>query len=352
MPIGKTGRRPLPHRHCSLRMCVSFFSWCTGRAQQEIFSDQFNGKSYLWRTLSLVIFFSICTLAEAGQLEWIKQTRFFAYTPSGFHFEHDQPIFASRDSIAQDLPLLRRYADGLILYATDNSTADILAVAHDLKFKAVILGIWSVSDRNEIQRGIDLARHYPKLVRAISVGNEGLFWRWYTKSQLVYAIDIIRTALPNLALATTEPFASYLGEPAKIDCEQQDFLLPTVHPVFEQWFSPAASAQSVEFIENVVTRLIQLCQKPVLIKETGVPSGPQGQGYSEQAQRLFWQTLLTKMKAHSQVSVAFFEAFDAPWKMAEMQKTTGKRDEREQYWGWFTHDRKAKKVVQLLTVHQ
>ena len=56
------------------------------------------------------------------------------------------------------------------------------------------------------------------------------------------------------------------------------------------------------------------------------------------------------MKTRPGVSVALFEAFDAPWKVTEMEKQSGKRDERERYWGWFNHERKPKAVVDLLKV--
>lgn len=304
----------------------------------------------MWRALFLGIVVSVSTASQAAPLDWLKQSLFFAYTPSEFHFEQGQPVFASRKNIAQDLRLLRHYSNGLILYSTDKSTEHILDIAHELKFNAVILGVWTVTDMDEINLAVKLARRYPELVRVIAVGNEGLFWKRYNKTELTQAMKIIRTALPNIALTTTEPFSSYLGVPATIDCANQDFLLPTIHPVFEKWFTPSGITQSVEFVDNIVTRLTELCHKDVLVKETGVPSGPGKQSYSEQQQRMFWQQLLDKMKTRPEVSVALFEAFDAPWKVTEMKKQSGNLDEREQYWGWFNHEGEPKAVVDLLNV--
>lgn len=304
----------------------------------------------MWRAISIGVLVCVAAAAQAVQFDWIKRSLFFAYTPSQFYFEHDRPVFASRNSIAQDLQLLRRYSDGLILYSTDKSTDDILTISHELNFNVVILGIWTITDKNEINRTIELAHRYPKLVRAIAVGNEGLFWKRYTKAELAQTMQAIRTALPDIALTTTEPFSSYLGTPTTLDCSNQDFLLPTIHPVFESWFSPSAMSQSVDFVDSIVTRLSKLCRKQVLVKETGVPSGPAYAFYSEQQQRMFWQQLLVKVNAKPDVSVALFEAFDAPWKVTEMKKQSGKYDVRERYWGWFTHERKPKAVVDLLRV--
>ena len=304
----------------------------------------------MWRAFFMGILVCVTLATQAAQLDWLKPSLFFAYTPSGFHFEHDRPVLASRKSIAQDLRLLRRYSNGLILYSTDDSTKDVVETAQELNFDVIILGIWTVTDTDEINRAVALARRYPALIRAISVGNEGLFWKRYNKTQLAQAIKGIRMVLPYIALTTSEPFSSYLGEPALIDCANQDFLLPTIHPVFETWFTPSATTQSVEFVDNIVTRLIQRCHKEILIKETGVPSGPTKESYSEQLQRMFWQQLLHKVKTKSNVSVALFEAFDAPWKVTEMKKQSGKSDERERYWGWFHHAREPKAVVGLLKV--
>ena len=302
----------------------------------------------MWRALLIWGIVSVSAATQAAQLDWLKQSQFFSYTPSEFHFEQDKPIFADRKSIAKDLRLLRHYSNGLILYSTDRSTEHILEIASELKFNAVILGIWTITDNDEINRAVELARRHPSLVRAIAVGNEGLFWNRYHKMQLTKVMKIIRASLPNVALTTTEPFASYLGSPVKLDCGNQDFMLPTIHPIFENWFTPGGTMQSVEFVENIVMHLSQRCNKYVLVKETGVPSGPWKQSYSEQQQRIFWLQLLAKMKTKPNVSVALFEAFDAPWKVAEIKKLSGVNDEREQYWGWFTHERKPKAVVGVL----
>lgn len=304
------------------------------------------------RVLILTLLAAISSASQAAQFDWLKHTVFFAYTPSTFQLAGDAPVPSSEASIAQDLQVVRRYGDGLILYATDQNTRRILAQAKALQFNAVILGIWAVTDPAEINHAVELARKYPQLIRAIAVGNEGLFWKRYDKAALMATLNSLRTALPAIALTTTEPFAAYLGEPARLDCSHQDFLLPTIHPVFESWFTPAGVSQSVEFVENIVTRLQQLCHKAILVKETGIPSGPSDQAYSAQQQRLFWQQLLAKLKSRPGVAVALFEAFDAPWKVVEMQKQSGQHDVREQYWGWFTHDRKPKPVIDLLRPHE
>jgi glucan 1,3-beta-glucosidase len=289
--------------------------------------------------------------AIANDLAWLRDVRFMAYTPSEFRVLHGKPIPATPASIAEDLQVLRPYVDGLITYSTANGLDDVVELAHRAGFRAIILGIWSPTDKNEVTMAITLAREYPKLVRAIVVGNEGLFWKRYTRQDVQKTITQIRRDVPHVAITTSEPMVSYLGSPAALGCEGQDFLLPNIHPVFESWFHPESIAQATEFVLDTEKRLYALCKKFVLVKETGVPSEPSDGGYSPAIQRAFWRNLMLKMHAEPHTSLALFEAFDAPWKIEEMARDSGWRDEREAAWGWFTSSRKPKAVVEVLQPH-
>lgn len=286
--------------------------------------------------------------AIADHPAWLRDTRFMAYTPSQFRVLHGKPIPATTQSIAADLQVLRPYADGLITYSTANGLADIVGLAHQAGFHAVILGIWSPVDTGEVTTAIALARQYPQLVRAIVVGNEGLFWKRYSWRDVQQTIQHIRREVPAVMLTTSEPMVSYLGSPAQLGCEHQDFLLPNIHPIFEPWFRPASVSQATEFVVAIERRLYALCKKFVLIKETGVPSEPSEAGYSPAMQSAFWHDLLQKMRSEAHASLAYFEAFDAPWKIEEIARDSGRRDTREAAWGWFSTSRQPKAVVEVL----
>ncbi len=287
--------------------------------------------------------------AIANELSWLRDVRFMAYTPSAFRVLHGKPIAATPESIAEDLQVLSHYyVDGLITYSTANGLADVVGLADKAGFRAIILGIWSPTDKHEVAMAITLARQYPKLVRAIVVGNEGLFWKRYTYQDVQKTIKQIRRDVPHVAITTSEPMVSYLGSPAALDCQGQDFLLPNIHPVFESWFHPESLTQATEFVLDIEKRLYALCKKFVLIKETGVPSEPSNAGYSPAIQRAFWRNLMHEMRTEPHASLALFEAFDAPWKIEEIARDSGRRDEREAAWGWFTTSRKPKAVVDVL----
>jgi exo-beta-1,3-glucanase (GH17 family) len=303
--------------------------------------------------LLLLLFFALIirgvALAGASRDEaWLGQVRFMAYTPSEFRVVHGEPIPASPASIAEDLRVLRPHVDGLITYSVANGLDEVVRLAQEAGFRAVILGIWSPGDRAEVATAIGLARQFPGLVRALVVGNEGLFWERYTWGEVNNAMARLRRAVPHVALTTSEPMGSYLGPSPRLGCEHQDFLLPNIHPIFEPWFRPGSLTQAVDFVLDIQSRLYRLCGKHVLIKETGVPSAPSNAGFTPARQRTFWRALIRRLRSEEHVSMALFEAFDAPWKIDEIARDSGRRDEREAAWGWFTTDRSAKSVVDVL----
>lgn len=287
-------------------------------------------------------------VGAGSDLAWLRDVRFIAYTPSAFRVVDGQPVAASRDSIAADLRALRPYVDGLITYSSSNGHDQIVELAQAEGFRAIILGVWLPTDTQEVAQAIALARSYPGIVRALAVGNEGLFWKRYTWDDVQRTLQHIRHELPRVALTTTEPMTAYLGLPPRLGCAEQDFLLPNIHPIFETWFRPDAAESSARFVADTAKRLYDLCGKFVLVKETGVPSGPITAGLSPEVQQTFWVSLLRQMKGELPIRLALFEAFDAPWKVAEVARDSGQRDEREGYWGWFDAQRKPKRVVSVL----
>ena len=301
-----------------------------------------------WIVYILIVVVATTASAASDELTWLQNTQFMAYTPSQFRVEAGRPIAASRESIVADLALLRRHVNGLITYSSSNGLDQIVDVAQAAGFHAVILGMWSPTDADEFNRTVRTARAHPHLVRAIAVGNEGLFWKRYQWPDVTRVITQLRRELPGVAMTTSEPMASYLGSPQRLDCDQQDFLLPNIHPLFETWFRPDASEQAAQFVVESSIRLRALCGKFVLVKETGAPSGPLERGMSPQAQAQLWSELLRRLRAQKNVGLALFEAFDAPWKVAEIARDSGIHDERERYWGWFDAQRHPKPVVNVL----
>jgi exo-beta-1,3-glucanase (GH17 family) len=265
----------------------------------------------------------------------LKTVRFVAYTPRGFSVVNGATRGATATGIRQDLTLLRPYFDGLITYSVTDGHDRIPAAAQELGFRALILGIWDPTRRAERDIAIRLARAYPELVLGVAAGNEGLHWKRYDWPRLRAAMDHLRAALPAVAITTSEPFALYLDDPPDGFADTQDLLLPNVHPLFEAWFRPAATEQAARFVANVAARLRERYTQPLLIKETGLPSGPGRLGFDEARQAVFWRTLGRQIPAAPGVAFAWFEAFDAPWKPATLPEGASALRAVEAHWGLF-----------------
>jgi len=120
-----------------------------------------------------------------------------------------------------------------------------------------------------------------------------------------------------------------------------------VHPLFQPWFDQATTAQAVEFVVNVAGLLSAKTDKPVLIKETGLPSGPPGTRFTPATQAAFWTSLYRQLPHVPGRGVAYFEAFDHGWKEANARREFGSHPE-EGYWGLYTADGNPKAVVAAL----
>lgn len=274
----------------------------------------------------------------------IGSQRFVAYTPTELKIVSGRVHAASRESIRKDLVILRDDFQGLILYSCANGVEEVPGIAQALGYRAVILGIWDPLSEREISNVKRLVSTYPQLILGVSMGNETLLARRQEWPVLRASIQRLRAALPGVAITTSEPFYYYLNDDPPDFLEVQDFLLPSVHPLFQPWFDQATTAQAVDFVVNVAGLLSAKTDKPVLIKETGMPSGPSGSRFTPAAQAEFWISLIHRLPAASGSGFAYFEAFDHDWKEENARHEFGSHPE-EGYWGLYTADGKHKDVV-------
>jgi len=277
----------------------------------------------------------------------IGSLRFVAYTPTDLKIISGQIQAASKESIRNDLTILREDFQGLITYSCADGVEEVPAVANSLGYRALILGIWDPLSEVEISNVKRLVHAYPQLILGVSVGNETLLAQRHEWSVLRSTIQRLRTDLPGVAITTSEPFYYYLNDDPADFLAVQDFLLPSVHPLFQPWFEQATTAQAVDFVVRVAGLLSEKTNKPVLIKETGLPSGPAGTRFTPAAQEEFWVSLLQQLPSAPGAGFAYFEAFDHDWKEENARREFGSHPE-EGYWGLYTADGKPKEVVAKL----
>ena len=182
-------------------------------------------------------------------------------------------------------------------------------------FRAVIVGVWDISNREEIANAIAAWRRHPDLVVGISLGNEIVFGKRGTFESIRRVLEAVRAEAGGALLTTSEPFhLFYDGEAAPV-LAQIDFMLVNVHPVFQPWFAQAPSENAAQFVVNVVDRLAQIYCGPILVKETGEPTAPAAAGYSPPRQADFYRILRNVFASTPTRAFAYFAAFDAPWRV-------------------------------------
>jgi exo-beta-1,3-glucanase (GH17 family) len=259
------------------------------------------------------------------------------YTPSQLDPRNPANQAALKtNSIRADLEALRPAFDGLVLYGYHEAcTPRILAVAKELKFKAVLLGIWDIKSAAEIDgvsKLVDL--HHADFALGVIVGNEGITFSRYEADDLAIAAVRLRASLPrDVAITTSEPLVGYQHEFIR---EFGDFLAPNIHPVFDRENLGPADAAAWERQE--AGKLADRSKKPVLVKETGFPHAGKPR-YTPQSQQEFWAAYTKPglLEDKSQKTWQFFgvgfEAFDLPWKSEESKL------EIEKSWGLFSPKR-------------
>jgi exo-beta-1,3-glucanase (GH17 family) len=203
------------------------------------------------------------------------------------------------------------------------------------------VGIWNITSDEEIATAIRLAREYPGLVVAVIVGNEGLLFGRYDTAMLETAIQRVRAALPKVAISTSEPIGEY-GDRDLL--RMTDFHAPNIHPWFAGEERRKNVRAAVDYVKERVKALQSVSDKPILLHETGLPSGPEPH-VTPDHQAEFWRLLFAELPNTRRCNVAFFEAFDA----GEWKNTTNPSDVPvETHWGAFTNDRQPKAVVKVL----
>lgn len=287
-----------------------------------------------------------------GQREALPQllqtSRFIAYTPRSFAIRDGRVEPATEAGIRRDLSLLRPFFDGLITYSVTSGLEEIPGIAHELGFQAVILGIWDPLSEVEINNVVRAAKKYPGLIAAVIVGNEGLYTRRYQPGDLDRARGQLKKELPHLPVTTSEPFFLYFEGPYADLLDGFDLLMPNVHPVFEKWFVASDPSPGVQMVLEIAARYQAKSKRPLLIKETGLPSGPRERGFTPEYQARFWSELWRRFSFSPHQSLACFEAFDAPWKPQEIAATLPGDHVSEGFWGFFTGKGEKKPVADAL----
>jgi exo-beta-1,3-glucanase (GH17 family) len=288
--------------------------------------------------------------ADIEQLQTtMAQGRFVSYQPTMLKVIGGRLTEVDEASIRADLEALRPYFDGLITYGALNGAERIPDVAAALNFRTVIVGVWDPAGSKEVANAIAAWERNPKIGGGVSLGNEVILGKRASWATLQTAGIDVRARAPRLALTFSEAFAQFLDEPeARPLLSQMDFMLVNVHPAFEPWFKSTRPPNWADFVVRVAGRLAtEAFCGPILIKETGVPTGPASLGYTEEKQQLFYRELESQMKPSRRRAFSYYAAFDAPWLVDAPNPIPGSHPE-EAFWGLFTEKRIPKAAIRDL----
>ena len=242
-------------------------------------------------------------------------------------------------SIRADLKALRPAFDGLVLYGYHEAcTPRVLAVAKELKYRAVLLAIWDPKSAAEVDGVAALVKlHEKDFALGVIVGNEGITFERYEAEDLTIAAARLRSKLPKgIPLTTSEPLVGYKTAFVR---DFGDFLCPNIHPVFDR--PHLAAPEAAAWARQEAAKLAEMAKKPLVLKETGFPHAGKAM-YTPESQEAFWAAYLkpgrlvrSKEEGVWMYHGVAFEAFDMPWKSVESKFAI------EKSWGMFSPKREA-----------
>ena len=249
------------------------------------------------------------------------------------------PTQIPASQIDDDLARLAPATNCVRTYSTQDGLDQVPAIAAKYGLQ-VMQGIWLSSNarrnREEIERGIALAKQYPQVIRSLVVGNEVLLRGEMSVSDLVAAIREVKAAvtIPVTYAEVWEFWLRYRDVYAAVD-----FVTIHILPYWEDFPIPAAQAGS--HVSSIRAHVAQAFpDKEIVIGETGWPSaGRMREGArpspADQA-RVMHDVLLVAKRGGYRVNL--IEAFDQPWKRA-LEGTVGG------HWGVYDGQSRAPKFA-------
>ena len=85
----------------------------------------------------------------------------------------------------------------------------------------------------------------------------------------------VRALAPDLPLTAPRPSPnSSTIRDAHSTLAAMDFMMVNIHPIFQSWFRRAQPFNWAQFVVRVTDMLAKKYCGPILVKETGVPTGP------------------------------------------------------------------------------
>lgn len=256
------------------------------------------------------------------------------YTPMYTQYPGCLTYPASQNNVTRDLAVISQLTNTIRLYGTDcNQTELLMHSISQLGLNDTIkvwLGVWQ--DTNTTTNARQLAQLYDVVdiygaapFVGVIVGNEVLFRKDMTETQLIDVITGVRTKLTakgqTMSVATSD-----LGDNwTQTLATAVDYVMANIHPFFAGTPASDAAAWTTSFWQTHDV-ILKTDQSKNIISETGWPStggtdcgGPttctNGSVASISGMNTFMDAWVCQSLT-SAVNYFWFEAFDEPWKIS------------------------------------
>lgn len=258
----------------------------------------------------------------------------------------------SAEQVAEDLRIIAQHWGMLRVYSSRGPTADALRIIRDEKLPLkVVLGAWigptdPAANQAEVDKAIELAKAYPDVVAAVSVGNESqVFWSGHRtpRGDLIGYLRAVRTAVAQ-PVTTADDYNFWNKPESGAVAAEVDFIL--LH-AYAMW-NGVSLDEAVPWTDGIVKSIRALHPKqPIVLGETGWattldPNGDEIKHIKAPAgedEQLRFHTAFRAWAAAQNQPYFYFEAFDEPWKGSDSPL------EVEKHWGLFKVDRTPKKAM-------
>lgn len=256
------------------------------------------------------------------------------------------------DQIAEDLRIIAQHWSMMRVYSSRGPTAHMLRIIREEQLPLkVMLGAWIAPDDEpanaaEVEQAIALARAYPDIVVAVSVGNESqVFWSGHRTPQAIL-LKHLRAARAGIRqpVTTADDYNFWNKPEAAPVAAEVDFLLLHAYAMWNGISLEEAVPWTAGIVDDIQARHPTL---PIVLGETGWattldPNGDEIQHIKApagEAEQTRFHDAFKAWAAERKQPYFYFEAFDEPWKGSDSPL------EVEKHWGLFRVDRTPKPAM-------
>jgi exo-beta-1,3-glucanase (GH17 family) len=259
-----------------------------------------------------------------------RELNCLSYAPfRGEQAPYAEPLRIPDEQIVDDLRRLAGVTACIRTYSAAAMQGKIVRIADELGLR-MLQGIWISRDpaanRREIESALRLARHHPRAVQALIVGNEVLLRGEQSPANLKDLMQEVRRR-SGLPVTYADVWEYWLKAPELASVA--DFITIHILPFWED--HPVEAENAVEHVREIRSHVAKVfADKDILIGEVGWPSAGrmrEGALPSRVNQAIVWTGVVDAAKAEGW-RINLIEAFDQPWKR-DLEGTVGG------YWGLF-----------------